>query len=178
MIRKQQLNLAEIAKSGVLIGLAGGFAEVVWIAFYGLLAGADTTEVARTITSAVAWLSPLGWFAALPVISGIVIHMIASIGLGFALAFVWFRMAWIRSGATHKLAFMVGTLTLVWSFNFLIVLPLISPGFIDLHQAFIEIVPYSVSLVSKILFGLAGGIMLQHCASGRYASSHLHVTPS
>ena len=44
--------------------------------------------------------------------------------------------------------FMVCGLAVVWLINFFVVLPIVSP-------AFIHIVPYGVSLTSKLVFGLA-----------------------
>jgi hypothetical protein len=44
--------------------------------------------------------------------------------------------------------FMLAALAGVWAVNFFVVLPLVSP-------AFVHIVPYAVSLTSKLLFGVA-----------------------
>ena len=43
---------------------------------------------------------------------------------------------------------MLAALVSVWAVNFFVVLPTISP-------AFVHLAPYSVSLMSKVLFGLA-----------------------
>jgi hypothetical protein len=43
---------------------------------------------------------------------------------------------------------MLAALAGVWAVNFFVVLPLVSP-------AFVHIVPYAVSLTSKLLFGVA-----------------------
>jgi hypothetical protein len=50
-------------------------------------------------------------------------------------------------------------LACVWAINFFVVLPLISP-------AFVTLVPYPVSLVSKLLFGVAAAAVLRHHARG------------
>jgi hypothetical protein len=42
----------------------------------------------------------------------------------------------------------------VWAVNFFVVLPVINPQFVDL-------VPYAISLVSKVLFGVAAAGTLQ-----------------
>ena len=55
---------------------------------------------------------------------------------------------------TVGLAFLVGALTIIWVFNFFVLLPLRSPAFVD-------IVPYPASLMSKVLFGLAGAVALR-----------------
>jgi len=45
-------------------------------------------------------------------------------------------------------AFMLAALAGVWAVNFFVVLPIVSPSFV-------HIVPYAVSLTSKLLFGVA-----------------------
>lgn len=148
-------QIAQIAKVGALLGLAGGAAEVVWIAFYGSLAGSDAAEVARAISTTVAWLLPGIPLSVAPVIFGVVVHMIVAVGIGIALAVVWRELTARRPAPVNEYAFMVGALTIIWVFNFFVVLPLISPTFVD-------IVPYPASLMSKLLFGLAGAIALRY----------------
>lgn len=148
-------QIAQIAKIGVLLGLAGGAAEIVWIAFYGSLAGSDAAEVARAVSAAVAWLLPGIPLSVAPVISGIVVHMILAVGVGIVLAVVWRELTARRPVPINEYTFMVGALTIIWMFNFFVLLPLFSPTFVD-------IVPYPISLMSKVLFGLAGAIALRH----------------
>jgi hypothetical protein len=45
-------------------------------------------------------------------------------------------------------------LLIVWAINFFVVLPFVSPGFVD-------VVPYAVSLLSKLLFGIAAAWTFQ-----------------
>ena len=151
----RQARFAQIAKVGALLGLAGGAAEIVWIAFYGSLAGSDAAEVARAVSVSVAWLMPGIPLSVAPVISGIVVHMILAVGIGIALAAIWREFTARRPVPINEYAFMVGALTIIWVFNFFVLLPLLSPAFVD-------IVPYPASLMSKVLFGLAGAIALRH----------------
>ena len=60
MTKVRSTNLAETARSGILVGLAGGLAEIIWIALYGALSGSDTTVVARAISTTVGWIVPGG----------------------------------------------------------------------------------------------------------------------
>jgi hypothetical protein len=101
-------KIAQIAKVGALLGLAGGAAEIVWIAFYGSLAGSDAAEVARGVSTAVAWLLPGIPLSVAPVISGIVVHMILAVGIGVALAVVWRELAAHRQAPVNEYVFMVG----------------------------------------------------------------------
>ena len=70
---------AYVAAIGVLAGLAGGLAEVIWIWTYAGLTSSDASLVARGVTNAVRFNQNVS-----PVVSGIAIHMgLASI-LGVA----------------------------------------------------------------------------------------------
>ena len=163
MARTSLVRCTRTVRYGVLLGIAGGLAEIVWIAFYGALTGSDTADVARTITAIVNLVSPSVAFTIAPIMYGILVHMVAAVGLGIVLAFLW------RSLAVHwridEYVFMLGALTIVWGINFHIVLPLISPAFSDLNRVFFELVPYQVSLMSKLLFGLAGAPILHFSAN-------------
>ena len=60
-----------------------------------------------------------------------------------------------------------GVLASIWAMNFLLILPIVNAGFVALF-------PYTVSLGSKILFGLAmAGVLYtaQH-ADAKYAAEH------
>jgi len=164
-------QIAQIAKVGVLLGLAGGAAEIVWIAFYGSLAGSDAAEVARGVSTAVAWLLPAIPLSVAPVISGIVVHMILAVGVGIVLAVAWRELTARRPVPVNEYVFMVGALTTIWAFNFFIALPLISPTFVDL-------VPYPVSLMSKVLFGLAGATALRYGAGSPTALIPIRTSDS
>ncbi|MGE0652841.1 MAG: hypothetical protein AB7P12_14000 [Alphaproteobacteria bacterium] len=134
---------------GALAGLAGGFAEIAWIYVYAELAGLDAGKVARGISTAVG----MGASDA-PTLYGIAIHMALAIALGIALTFM-LRPALRRlpgDGAIYAAAFVV--LTGVWIINFLVVLPRLSP-------AFVHLVPYQVSLLSKLLFALAAALVFR-----------------
>jgi hypothetical protein len=171
MTKVRSINLVEMVGCGVLVGAVGGLAEIIWIVFYGALSGSDIAVVARTISTTVGWMVPGGSLIAGSIGYGIAIHMIAAIGLGVALTSLWYLLAARRPAAIDEYAFLVGALTIVWLINFFVVLPLMSPVFADLHYAFREIVPYHVSLASKLLFGLAGAFALRNGASSQSARS-------
>ena len=168
MAKTRPGEIARIAKYGVLLGFAGGIAEVIWIAVYGSLSGADAAEVARAISATAGWAVPALPLAAAPILAGIAIHMIAAVGIGLALVFVWGRLTAHRPVWGNEYVFMVAALAIVWAFNFFVVLPLINPSFVDL-------VPYPVSLISKLLFGLAGALVLRSAAYDRFASIPVRV---
>ncbi len=145
---------------GALAGTAGGIVEILWIGFYGAVSGNDTIELARSIVTVIGAIVPLSPFLSTPVASGLAIHMFAAVALGIALAFAWRALALRNIVGGNEYRFLPAALAIIWAFNFFVLLPLISPYFGGLHQNFTEIIPYSVSLSSKILFGLAVAAVL------------------
>ena len=134
---------------GVLAGLAGGAAEVIWIiAALALLPGTPGA-VAAAVTGTVA--PGLGaWSGA--VWLGIAIHMALAVGLGVLVAVLLRRVQPGLAGSLTEAALLVAILAGVWTVNFLVVLPVINP-------AFVHIVPMPVSFVSKLLFGVAAAVV-------------------
>jgi hypothetical protein len=135
---------------GVLAGAAGGLAEIVWVSLYATATGANAASVAHGVTTA-AGVSAL--LPEAPVAMGIAFHMT----LGIALAGLWQALAPRLHGVTGLYAVLLATLATIWAINFFVVLPLISP-------AFAHIVPYSVSLMSKLLFAVAAAEILRRYA--------------
>jgi hypothetical protein len=160
-------SFARTVKYGVLLGLAGGIAEVIWIALYGSMAAIDPSEVSLAINAAVQRALPGLPLVTTALMQGILIHMVAAVALGVALAFIWRSLLADRQAPVNEYTFMIGALTIIWALNFFVVLPLISPAYLDLHRAFVELVPYPVSLASKILFGLAGAVVMRWNAAPR-----------
>ncbi len=153
-VRRRTLRLIAL---GTLAGLAGGLGEIVWIYLYAALTGNDAATVARGVSSAVG----LGSTEA-PILLGIGIHMALAVALGVALAFA-LRPAFTHfkgKGATY--ATVVIILAGVWAANFLVVLPRVNP-------AFVSLVPFQISLLSKLLFGLAAAFVF--CSPGAIRSS-------
>jgi len=150
-LTEQQLNLLEATRHGVVAGVAGGLAEIAWVTLYAEATGTDPATLARGVTTA-AGVSAL--FPAAPIALGVTIHMALAVTLGIALSFGWRVLSSHRLEIANPHLFMLTALVGVWAVNFFMVLPIISPAFIDL-------VPYPVSLVSKILFGLAAAEALR-----------------
>ena len=72
--------------------------------------------------------------------------MALAVMLGVVLTLGWQALFANRPGNPYP--FMLAALAGVWAVNFFVVLPIVSP-------AFVHIVPYAVSLTSKLLFGVA-----------------------
>lgn len=137
--------------SGIIAGAAGGVAEIAWVALYAGATGGNAAALARGVTSAagVSALLPQS-----PGALGIAVHMTLAVALGVGLAYAWRVLRSHRVAAAGPYPFMLAALGGVWAANFFVILPAISP-------AFVHMVPYAVSLTSKLLFGSAAAAALQ-----------------
>jgi hypothetical protein len=144
-----------ILSVGLLIGLAGGLAEILVVSLYSALTGGDAAMVARQVASAVGLD---GASAA----AGLAVHMGLALALGVVLsAMVQSLTAWSDRAIW---AFTMGSLAAVWAINFFIVLPAVSPGFVHL-------LPYAITLASKLAFGVAAAAALQLLRPGAPTAS-------
>lgn len=142
-------TLTETIVTGVVAGAAGGLAEIAWVGLYSGVTGGNAAVIAKAVTTA-AGVDAL--FPGAAAGGGVAVHMILSIALGVALACVWRQCAGAR-WAIGPCAFSLAALLGVWCINFFAILPLVSP-------AFTHLLPYAVSLTSKLLFGAAAGQVL------------------
>lgn len=131
-----------------MAGIAGGLAEIAWVAAWSTMQGADGWRVARAVTAA---LAPALGASPLAAPAGIFVHL----GLSLLLAAAFVRTvpaSWVRRRApliTSALTALAG----VWAVNFFLVLPVLDPSFARL-------LPYPVTFVSKVLFGTAMSLVL------------------
>lgn len=133
----------------VLAGLAGGLAEMLWVMLYGALTGTSSSEVARQITASVSPFTELAY--AVPL--GIGVHLGLSLLLAASFVFATGRL-WARPrSVTATLVSAVCVLILIWAVNFLLLLPSLNP-------AFVQLLPYPVTLISKLLFGITMATVL------------------
>jgi hypothetical protein len=157
MTSTQQLDTL---RHGIVAGAAGGLAEIAWVTLYAGATGGNAAVLARGVTSA-AGVSVL--LPASPVTLGIAVHMALAVALGVALAFAWRMLRDGRFAATGPYPFALAALAGVWATNFFVVLPIVSP-------AFVHLVPYPVSLTSKLLFGVAAAAALQWQTAAKFAA--------
>jgi hypothetical protein len=144
-------TVLETIRHGVVAGAAGGLAEIGWVTLYAGATSADPATFASGVTTA-AGLSAL--FPAAPVAVGVTVHLALAVTLGIALSFGWRALSSHRFNTAGLFPFMLAALVGVWAVNFFVVLPIVSP-------AFIPLTPYPVSLMSKVLFGLAAAEALR-----------------
>lgn len=147
-----------VLSRGLFVGLAGGLAEILVVWLYSTLTGGDAAMVARHVASAVGLD---GASAA----GGVAVHMGLAAALGVVLSATVQGLAPLlaRDGAIW--AFMMGSLATVWAINYFIVLPVVSPGFVHL-------LPYAITLASKLAFGVASAAALQVLRPVRVAPYH------
>jgi len=136
---------------GVTAGLAGGAAEVLWVAVYGAITGTPVSAVARGVATAlVPGLGTLPYIAAL----GVALHMLLAVALGIAVVAAFRAPLLRRVGVWPQSMLVVLALGAVWAFNFLVVLPHLDPTFQTL-------LPMVVTLASKLLFGVSAAAVLR-----------------
>ncbi len=145
------VNLTTTLQAGVVAGAAGGCAEIAWVSLYAQASGANAGSVARAVTTA---SGVIAVFPDAPVAAGIAIHMALALGLGIALALAWRALAPRFGVGANPYAFALSALAAVWAMNFFVVLPVIGSDFGSL-------MPYPVSLASKLLFGAAAAEVLR-----------------
>lgn len=148
-------GINELIKSGILAGAAGGLAEIIWVSLYATVTGGNAATLARGVTTA-AGVSAL--LPAAPVTMGIAVHMALAVLLGIVLACLWQALAPRMHGVSSLYVVVLAALAAVWAVNFFVILPVISPPFVHM-------IPYPVSLMSKLLFGLAAAETLRRSAA-------------
>jgi len=129
----------------LLAGLAGGLAEIIWVSLYSATSTVSAAEIARQVTVTV--LPSLGGGTLAPLL-GIAIHLLLSVCLAAGFAVVLLRPVLRRFGTAGVFISAPLTLALIWAVNFFILLPLLNP-------VFPHLMPYTVTLASKLLFGMA-----------------------
>ena len=131
-------------RAGLVAGLIGGAAEILWIALY---AGTGAIEAQAVAIEVAATISPELAASRWAVFSGIAIHMALAMGIGvlFVYGLRLFRSR--LSTPLQVVASGVALVAAIWALNFLVLLPQINPEFVAL-------VPYAVALTSKLLFGI------------------------
>jgi hypothetical protein len=145
-----KIKTDDMLKLIVLSGLAGGMMEILWIALYGFVTPQDVSHVSREVALT---LVPAARDWTLAPILGVGVHLMLSVTLsaGFVI-FVWQPYV-MRFGRLVTLLSATSVLSAIWAVNFYALLPVLNPYFLTL-------LPTAVTLMSKMLFGLAMGLTL------------------
>jgi len=137
--------------TGMIVGLVGGAAEVVWIGLFAGIGGGTASDVARGVTETVAPALAAGPGA---IAFGIAVHFALAAILGVAVVIGLGRVFPKLAGTLTEAAMVVALLAAIWAINFLVILPVVNPGFV-------HIVALPVSFVSKLLFGVTAAFVLR-----------------
>jgi hypothetical protein len=128
----------------ILAGIAGGTVEVLWVMIYCFGSPLQASLVAEEVTRS--FLPQMAGIAA--VIAGLCIHYALAMLIAGIAAAVYLR---VFAGDIDEQAIFVtsiAALVVIWVANFFVVLPRVNP-------AFVTLMPYTVTLISKIGFGIA-----------------------
>ncbi len=151
------LTARSLAGAGLLAGILGGAAEVVWVSVFSAISGGSAAQVARGVTETV---TPALASGPLAVPFGLAVHFGLAAALGIAVALVLRRLFPALAGSWREFALIVLALAGIWAMNFLVILPQVNP-------AFVTLLPMWASLTSKLLFGIAAALALRIATDGR-----------
>lgn len=133
-------------KTILLAGIAGGTFEIVWVLLFCTVAPLQSSLVAEEIAR-----SFFPQMAGIPAVTaGVIIHYVLALLIAGVAAMTLFRMLGRKSEVRTLVAASVAALVAIWTTNFFVILPVVNPGFVTL-------MPYTVTLVSKVGFGMAMG---------------------
>jgi len=129
-----------------LAGIAGGTVEVVWVMLFCLAMPLQSSLVAEGIAQS--FLPQMTGLSALT--AGLVIHFVLSLLVASMVAMVLLRLLGERVDTRSAIAVSTTALAVIWAVNFFVILPVVNADFVTL-------MPYAVTLVSKLGFGVAMG---------------------
>jgi hypothetical protein len=146
-----------LARTGLMAGFLGGSAEVIWVSIFSSLSGGSASEVARGVTATVAPALAAGPLA---VPLGLAVHFALAALLGVAVVLALRHLFPALAASWREFALFVLVLGGIWALNFLVILPMVNPGFVAL-------LPFWASLTSKLLFGICAALVLRMTTDAR-----------
>jgi len=155
---------SRILKVGLFVGLAGGLAEIAIVWLYSAATGGDAAMVARHVAAAVG----LDRSSA---VDGLAVHMGLAVALGIGLTAAVRVLGSRLAGTGAIFCFMLGILAAIWAINYFVILPGVSP-------ALVHLLPYAVTLTSKLAFGFAAAMALNVLKAGSVVAENLDLARS
>ena len=147
-------------------GIAGGTVEVVWVALFCLFSPLQSSLVAEEVARS---FSPqmMGMPA---VAAGLIIHYALAVLVAGMFAMTLMRWLGQRKDMRSVIGMSATALAAIWAINFFVILPLVNASFVTL-------MPYAVTLASKLgfgvamgwVFGIRAGVSTGHAAHSRFA---------
>jgi hypothetical protein len=139
-------------------GIAGGTVEVVWVALFCLISPLQSSlvaeEIARSFMPQITGTSALA--------AGLIIHYVLAVLVAGIVAIVLLRLLGNRFDTRSVIAASTVALAAIWAINFFVILPLVNADFVTL-------MPYAVTLASKLGFGVIMGWQLAKIGYGTAA---------
>ena len=145
MLSQNAKPIVAVPRAIILAGLAGALAEVIWVAAYCSVMPLAGNEVLRQITASV--FPSMGGAAWAPAL-GLALHFALGVAIAYGFAILVWQPVARRMGSRATWCAALLALIAIWAINFLVLLPIINPAFVGL-------MPYSVTFLSKVLFGTA-----------------------
>jgi hypothetical protein len=139
----------------LIAGLAGGLAEMAWIAVYSTATATSGIEVARQVTASVYPAASNALWAAW---AGAGLHILLSLVLGLAFVLILWGSSSARPSAGRIWTSAIVALSAVWAINFFLILP-------AMNSSFATLLPYGATLLSKTLFAVAMAAVLHRTAA-------------
>ena len=143
----------ELLRDGIKVGVAGGLAEVAVVGLYSAISDANIATVGRQIAATVRLDSNSA-------LTGLWVHLALSAALGIVLMFAWNMLRSISSQAITLYLSASIALTAIWAMNFGFVLPVLNPDFVTQ-------LPYAITFLSKLMFGLTAARVAQFILATR-----------
>ncbi len=133
-----------VTRTIILAGVAGGTVEIIWVMMYcfgsPLSASLIGEEVARSFLPQMTGITA--------VVAGVFIHYVLACLIAAAAVLTYRRVFEGDIDEPAIFATSIAALVVIWAANFFVVLPIVNPVFVTL-------MPYTVTLISKIGFGIA-----------------------
>jgi hypothetical protein len=138
----------KLGTTGIIFwaGIAGGTVEVMWVALFCVFSPLQSWLVAEEIARS---FSPqiMGTPA---VAAGLIIHFALAVLVAWVFAMTLLRWLGDRIDKLSVIGVSVTALAAIWAINFFAILPLV-------NVEFVMLMPYAVTLASKLGFGVAMG---------------------
>lgn len=151
MTKLRKSRILDTLLVGATGGLGGGVAEIAWIALYGATTGTPIDPVVRGV---VATVNPAASTTPWSIALGVFIHLGLAVALGVGLMLGLRLVAPRLVSRVSEFGIVVPALAAVWAINFLLVLP-------EANPAFVHMLPFAVTLTSKLLFGLSAAAVFR-----------------
>ena len=149
-----------------IASIAGGTVEVGWVALFCLFTPLHSSLVAEEVAqSFMPHITGMSAFAA-----GLIIHYVLAVLVAGIVAIILLRLLRHRSDMRSVIVVSMTALAAIWAINFFVILPLVNADFVML-------MPYAVTLASKLGFGAATGCVFgvratastEHALNQRFA---------